>query len=702
MPITPPISNESYKGYFVDQAALESAYPVGEDGWYANVGSTDTIWIWDNDTNAWVNSGVIPESYESQVVGAAEKTTPVDADLVGIVDSQDADNIKKLSWSNIKATLKTYFDTIYLAISNLVIGYDAIIDGVGTKPNTYINAGAATLDGKSGSFLFTAIVTETADILFNNSTQFIFGPQSGCNMGDYQIDRVADYSFSCFGTSRFFGYISRTPLSSKPMIINSGGSSVRPVYINNVPINNTGSIANTPIMEADAGSLILIDVPVEVGNADNAGVIISNSGYFRNLILTSAGTNCTNALVYEGSLPSDGLNVSCGGSLQTDEIIVLNNSNATISDIRLTDQFAGRIKTAGYLDNCHAVDDGPNGNTWTVELIGDRPSVSNSNFDNVVVNNTVTAGKIYDSTSENAITNNGTITQASGNNENIGNISYDVDPSTNGGRLTGQSGVPVPTSDLTALTILYFISYTNNLIALYDGTNWRIFTFSEISLAIGTLTDDFPYDVFIYNNAGTLTLELLAWSTLTTRATGLVRQNGVRVKSGDATRRFLGTIRTTSTTTFEDSQQKKYLWNECNRIDTSMYKVTATASTTYGTAAFRAYDNDIDNAISIVYGGEGESIIDVSARCNAAASGAAYAYAAIGYDSTTAGAANSNFGTVNAAEATLRSATATLKMAPDIGGHYFCPLERTNGNTVTFAYNDATVYKNGITALWQY
>lgn len=45
------------KWYFVDDTALNLAYPVGEDGWYATVGSTDTIWIWDGDTNAWVDSG---------------------------------------------------------------------------------------------------------------------------------------------------------------------------------------------------------------------------------------------------------------------------------------------------------------------------------------------------------------------------------------------------------------------------------------------------------------------------------------------------------------------------------------------------------------------------------------------------------------------------------------------------------------------
>lgn len=41
------------------------------------------------------------------------KTTPVDADELVISDSADSNNGKKLTWANIKATLKTYFDTLY-------------------------------------------------------------------------------------------------------------------------------------------------------------------------------------------------------------------------------------------------------------------------------------------------------------------------------------------------------------------------------------------------------------------------------------------------------------------------------------------------------------------------------------------------------------------------------------------------------------
>ena len=42
-----------------------------------------------------------------------DKTTPVDADTINIVDSADSNKAKKVSWANIKATLKTYFDGFY-------------------------------------------------------------------------------------------------------------------------------------------------------------------------------------------------------------------------------------------------------------------------------------------------------------------------------------------------------------------------------------------------------------------------------------------------------------------------------------------------------------------------------------------------------------------------------------------------------------
>ena len=53
------------------------------------------------------------------IAGADEKTTPVDADEVGLVDSMAASVIKRLTWANLRATLKAYFDTLYIATAAL-------------------------------------------------------------------------------------------------------------------------------------------------------------------------------------------------------------------------------------------------------------------------------------------------------------------------------------------------------------------------------------------------------------------------------------------------------------------------------------------------------------------------------------------------------------------------------------------------------
>jgi hypothetical protein len=51
----------------------------------------------------------------SAIHGATGKTTPVDADTVPLIDSAASNVLKKVTWANVKATLKSYFDTLYQA-----------------------------------------------------------------------------------------------------------------------------------------------------------------------------------------------------------------------------------------------------------------------------------------------------------------------------------------------------------------------------------------------------------------------------------------------------------------------------------------------------------------------------------------------------------------------------------------------------------
>ncbi len=46
------------QGWYETEEALRAAHPTGENGQWAIVGSTDTIWTWDSDTGAWKNTSV--------------------------------------------------------------------------------------------------------------------------------------------------------------------------------------------------------------------------------------------------------------------------------------------------------------------------------------------------------------------------------------------------------------------------------------------------------------------------------------------------------------------------------------------------------------------------------------------------------------------------------------------------------------------
>lgn len=64
-----------------------------------------------------VSGGVVLTDMTAQIHASSSKTTPVDADEIGLIDSASTFTLKKLTWANLKATLKTYFDTSYVALS---------------------------------------------------------------------------------------------------------------------------------------------------------------------------------------------------------------------------------------------------------------------------------------------------------------------------------------------------------------------------------------------------------------------------------------------------------------------------------------------------------------------------------------------------------------------------------------------------------
>lgn len=66
----------NYLGYFATPEALEAAYPVGFPGAFATVGSTDTIWVWDEDSMMWVDTGQSGSTGPTGPTGPTGNTGP--------------------------------------------------------------------------------------------------------------------------------------------------------------------------------------------------------------------------------------------------------------------------------------------------------------------------------------------------------------------------------------------------------------------------------------------------------------------------------------------------------------------------------------------------------------------------------------------------------------------------------------------------
>lgn len=97
---------------------------------------------------------------EGGIGAVATKTTPVDADVAVILDSQAGNAIKRLTWANLKAVLKAYFDTLYIAAGQGVAAGIMADFGGDTAPTGWLLCDGSAVSRTTYAALFAAVGTK--------------------------------------------------------------------------------------------------------------------------------------------------------------------------------------------------------------------------------------------------------------------------------------------------------------------------------------------------------------------------------------------------------------------------------------------------------------------------------------------------------------------------------------------------------------
>ena len=273
-----------------------------------------------------------------------------------------------------------------------------------------------------------------------------------------------------------------------------------------------------------------------------------------------------------------------------------------------------------------------------------------------------------------------------------------ADPQTNGYRLA-------PNVDDTFAGdgnygVVYLAPVKGDRIALYDTTtsSWRLFTASSLLYSLSGRSSGIPFDLFAYQTGGVVALEAQNWSTPTGRSASIGRRNGVWVKNSDNTRRYLGTVRPRSSTTYGIRRNIAYdtgpagvdIWNVDNRQQTAvtLQGLGSPTSYAYTATSYRQANASANAQIDVITGITGDPVaVDLVASCNTSSTTSVSPSVGIGFNSTSS--PSSSRGALQICRPTAEAKpdtallTAKLTNTPQVGVNAYTWLE-CGGAGVTF------------------
>ncbi len=205
---------------------------------------------------------------DKEPTGLTAKVTPVDADVIVIGDSADASEVaKKTTWANVKATLKTYFDTLYQASGSYLTSANivaTITNGVTTNaPSEDAVFDALALKAPLASPTFTGTV-----VLPNSQalvTPVLGTPTSGTltNCNGLPVNGIVDDTTSALGVGTLeLGHASDTTLSRSA----GGVLAVEGVVIPS--ISSTSTLTNKRTQPRTASSTTSATLTPDVSSAN--------------------------------------------------------------------------------------------------------------------------------------------------------------------------------------------------------------------------------------------------------------------------------------------------------------------------------------------------------------------------------------------------------------------------------------------------
>ncbi len=263
-------------------------------------------------------------------------------------------------------------------------------------------------------------------------------------------------------------------------------------------------------------------------------------------------------------------------------------------------------------------------------------------------------------------------------------------PSVCQGRLTLTTAKPY--SEPSGVGTLYFTPYNGNQIALYDGTCWVMYQFSEVSYSGAALNANSMYDIFAYASGGAVALELLQWTNSTTRV-ALGTQNGVYVRGSDSTRRFIGTVKTSSGTSFYQNASWQLLSNACNPKCIKVYR-SQTAGPWSNSATTWTTSNIASSYTTHVYSLAGTFM---NLKYMGIASATAAPYGATSGIGLTAGTNSSLlFGGQTNTTNTVQISSEYVGVTSTAAANNGVMMDSTDGNSVVFNFT-ASSYVTGMT-----